>query len=106
MPLDFQNMGYEQFCDSCDPLCDNIEYNYESTSAELQSGESLWGDPDPKHHPSGKPNCGVEVIYFVTLRAFWKYCRKRTERRRGRNNSEQTGVTPYRPNMIRVKAME
>ncbi|CAL8109590.1 unnamed protein product [Orchesella dallaii] len=115
-------------CGHCYPLCEDVQYHFETTMSTLQDSMILWLDYDPeyyKNQPEWAKNkmsivhiflgsdtvvpkyrkrlygatdliantggllglclgfsvlSAVEVIYFLTIRAFWQICWKRRSR--------------------------
>lgn len=53
-------------CGHCDSLCEDIEYNFETTMANLQDPLKLWGDPDP-NKKSEKPEWLFNIHTYLWI---------------------------------------
>ncbi len=56
----------KKHCGHCESLCEDIEYNFETTMAHLQDPLKLWGDPDPKNL-SEKPEWLINIHTFIHI---------------------------------------
>ncbi|CAG7722532.1 unnamed protein product [Allacma fusca] len=56
---------YRNTCKNCDSLCTDMEYHFESTEADLQSGDILWNDPENGEIPEWADHqMSIVHIYF------------------------------------------